>query len=51
MFQKSLEAVGFTQVSDVPNLWVKDAVHISLEQVMREGLDETLARHREVVNA
>lgn len=51
MFQKSLEAAGFTQVADVPNLWVKNEVHISLEQVMREGLDETLARHREVVNA
>jgi hypothetical protein len=50
MFQESLTKAGFVQVANVPNLWVKDAVHISMEQVMREGLDETLARHREVVN-
>jgi len=35
----ALSAKGFTQVSEVPNLWAKDGVHISIDQVMREGLE------------
>lgn len=36
---------GFTQHKEAPNLWVKDDVHISIEQVMHEGLDSALAGH------
>jgi len=49
--EKALRDTGFNQRKDVPNLWERDGVHISIEEVMREGLDPTLARHREAVNA
>lgn len=49
MFEKALTDAGFNQVKEVPNLWEQNGVHISIEQVMREGMDETLARHRAAV--
>jgi hypothetical protein len=46
IFEKALTDAGFNQVKEIPNLWERDGVRISIEQVMREGMDETLARHR-----
>jgi hypothetical protein len=40
-----LTQLGFTQVARVLNLWEKGGVHISLDQVIREGIDPTIARH------
>lgn len=42
-----LSQLGFMQVAHVLNLWEKGGVHISLDQVIREGIDTTLARHTE----
>lgn len=44
-----LRALGFTEHAETPDLWGKDGVHISIDQVIREGLEETLARHAEAV--
>ena len=49
LFERALSDAGFHQSQDVPNLWELDGVHISIEQVMREGMDQTLARHRAAV--
>lgn len=46
LFEQSLSHAGFHQVKEIPNLWERDGVHISIEKVMREGLDQTLAEHR-----
>jgi hypothetical protein len=51
LFVKALQNAGFHQSEAVPNLWERDGVQISIEQVMREGMDETLARHRAAVAA
>lgn len=47
--EQALRKAGFNQSVDICNLWELDGVHISIEQVMREGMDETLARHRAAV--
>jgi hypothetical protein len=47
--EEVLKQAGFHQNADVCNLWELNGVHISIEQVMREGMDETLARHRAAV--
>ena len=47
--EEQLKHAGFTQVKEVPNLWERDGVHLSIEEAMREGLDSTLARHQDVV--
>lgn len=44
-----LRSAGFTQHAEIPSLWAKDGVHISIDQVTREGFEETLARHAEAV--
>lgn len=49
IFEQVLKDTGFRQVSDVPNLWQREGVHLSIEEVMREGLDSALARHRQAV--
>jgi hypothetical protein len=46
MFEAVLKDTGFVQSKDVPNLWARDGVHISIEEVMRSGIKETLARHQ-----
>lgn len=51
IFEQVLKDTGFSQSKETPNLWQRDGVHLSIEEVMREGLDSTLARHREAVNA
>lgn len=47
----TLDFHGFTPVAAVPNLFVKDGVHISIEEALREGIEKTLARHKEAVAA
>lgn len=49
MFEATLADTGFIQVKEIPNLWVKDGVHVSIDEVMREGLHPTLARHQQAV--
>lgn len=51
MFEEALRQAGFSQVKDVPNLWLKDGVHLSIDEVIREGMDQTLAKHRAAVEA
>lgn len=50
LMQIALHDAGFSQVKEVPNLWLKDGVHISTDEVLREGLAPTLAKHQAVVN-
>ena len=45
----SLRNSGFQPVAGFLNLWEKGGVHISLEQVIREGLVTTIERHAEAV--
>lgn len=40
-----LRKAGFSQDTDVPNLWVKNGVAISEEQAKKIGLIKALARH------
>jgi len=47
--EDALRASGFTQHVDVPNLWGKDGVHLSIDQVIREGFEPSLALHGETV--
>ena len=49
LMEQALRDTGFNQSQEVPNLWERQGVHISIEEVLREGLDSTLARHREAV--
>lgn len=51
LFEAALQDTGFSQVKETPNLWLKDGVHVSIEQVMREGFRQTLDQHRESVEA
>ena len=51
IFEQVLRDTGFSQVKEVPNLWQREGVHLSIEEVMREGIDPTLARHRAAVEA
>jgi hypothetical protein len=43
-----LKALGFTQHPETPNLFVKDGVHISKEQVHRGNLPELVQKHAAV---
>lgn len=43
--EQELIAAGFTRHAEIPNLWEKAGVHISMDQVIREGFEETLAQH------
>jgi hypothetical protein len=45
---KQMEACGFYP-GEVANLWEKGGIHISLEQVMREGLEATLQKHADAL--
>lgn len=42
---EKLEICGFVQSTGILNLWEKGGVHISLDQVMREGIGITIERH------
>lgn len=44
--EQGLSAAGFVKHADVSNLWAKDGVHISIDQVIREGFEQTIARHK-----
>lgn len=44
MIEEALGKAGFSQMKDVPNLWEKDGMHLSIEKVIREGLDQALAQ-------
>lgn len=37
------------RVPGILNLWEKGGVHISIDQVMREGLEETIQRHSDTL--
>ena len=43
--EAALRDNGFTQYPEIPNLWAKDGVHLSIDQVIREGIEKALARH------
>lgn len=45
----ALTAEGFSRDTAIPNLFVKGGVAVSLEQVIREGLESTLAAHNTAV--
>ncbi len=45
---EKLTAAGFVQNAEIPNLWAKNGVHISIEQVIREGFEKTVAAHKKV---
>lgn len=47
--EAELQKAGFTQSKEIPNLWELNGVHISIEEVLREGMDKTLALHRAAV--
>jgi hypothetical protein len=42
---------GFALHGEIPNLFVKDGVHVSLEQVMHEGFQRTLEAHSHALAA
>lgn len=42
---KVLLSEGFSRVKATPNLFHRDGVAISIEQVMDEGIESTLAAH------
>ncbi len=44
-----LKAAGFEQNAEVPNLWAKDGVSVSIEELMHHGLEAVLQRHRRIV--
>jgi hypothetical protein len=43
--EAALRSNGFTQYPEISNLWAKDGVHLSIDQVIREGIETALARH------
>lgn len=47
--EKHLDICGFVRVPGILNLWEKGGVHISIDQVMREGLEETIQRHSDTL--
>jgi predicted ATP-dependent serine protease len=44
-----LSAAGFEQSSEAPNMWSKDNVSITIEEVKHVGLDEAIRKHGAVV--
>ncbi|HLW79301.1 MAG TPA: hypothetical protein VKU44_06845 [Terriglobia bacterium] len=44
-----LRTAGFRRYLSTPNLWEKGGVVISIEQVLREGLDHALNRHAQAL--
>lgn len=36
---------GFEEHAEAPNIWTKDYVAITIEQILSEGIDATLASH------
>jgi hypothetical protein len=49
--KQCLEAAGFVVSPAAPNLYVKNGVAVTIEQVIHEGLEETLAAHDAAVAA
>jgi hypothetical protein len=47
--ESALKNAGFHQLKEIPNLWERDGVHLSIEQVMRNGFDQSLAEHRRAI--
>lgn len=45
----SLAANGFERSPETPNLYTKDGVSLTVEEVMNEGLGSSLARHTAIV--
>jgi protein-arginine kinase activator protein McsA len=48
---ETLTAGGFTRSETTPNLFSKDNVNISIEQVIHEGIEAALASHDRAVAA
>jgi|SRR5579884_825969 len=46
---KALTSEGFSRDTAAPNLFIKDGVAVSLEQVIREGFKRTLEAHNAAV--
>lgn len=44
--RKSLTDAGFLQHSETPNLWLKDGVAISEEQVKNIGFEKAMRKHQ-----
>jgi hypothetical protein len=44
-----LVEAGFIQSEEAPNMWSKDNVSITIEEVKHVGLDEAIRRHGAVV--
>lgn len=47
--EAALMTCGFQPVAGILNLWEKGGVHISLDQVIREGLHQTIGRHADAL--
>lgn len=44
-----MQAAGFTQHTEAPNLWVKDGVAIGIEHVKAHGFIKAIRRHTSAV--
>jgi len=49
--EAQLKAAGFRRYLAAPNLWEKGGTVISIEQVLREGLDHALTAHARALEA
>lgn len=49
--EHTLALQGFEPVKGILNLWVKDGVHLTTDQVMHEGLAISTEKHAEAVAA
>jgi hypothetical protein len=45
----ALRQEGFSRETEAPNLFVKDGVFVSIEQVIHEGFENALAAHARAV--
>ncbi len=48
--RESLLSAGFTQHEETPNIWVKDGVAVTEEQVKHQGLVKALHKHAGAVH-
>lgn len=46
---EQMKAAGFTQHTEVPNLWIKDGVAIGIEHVKAHGFIKAMRRHASAV--
>jgi hypothetical protein len=42
---EQLKTAGFTRDQAIPNVWWKDAIAVTQEHVLHEGIDKALAKH------